>query len=131
MSASQQEQRPSLVAVAGGSGALGGGLTLHMQRVLGAPRAAVFRALSEPQELVKWFGPAGFSIPGAESDLRAGGRYRIAMQPAEGDLFYLAGEFLEVDPPEQLSYTFCWEDPDPEAATRATQGRLDSEPQQA
>lgn len=36
------------------------------------------------------------------------------MQPPEGDLFYLVGEFLEVDPPARLSYTFRWEDPDPE-----------------
>lgn len=92
----------------------GSGLNLEMRRVLGASPAAVFRALSQPQELIKWFGPDGFTIPGAESDLREGGRYRIAMQPPQGDLFYLEGEFLEIDPPERLSYTFRWEDPDPE-----------------
>jgi uncharacterized protein YndB with AHSA1/START domain len=90
------------------------GLGLHMRRVLRVPRAGVFRALSEAQQLAKWWGPDGFTIPSVESDLRPGGRYRIAMQPPEGDLFYLAGEFLEVDPPERLSYTFRWEDPDPE-----------------
>lgn len=91
-----------------------GGLKLHMQRVLGAPRSVVFRALTEPQELAMWWGPDGFTIPSVESDLRAGGGYRIVMQPPEGDPFYLVGEFLEVAPPELLSYTFQWEDPDPE-----------------
>ncbi|TPQ18646.1 SRPBCC domain-containing protein [Streptomyces sporangiiformans] len=91
-----------------------GELRLHLQRVLRAPRSVVFRALTEPQELTKWWGPDGFAIPSVESDLRPGGSYRIAMQPPEGDLFYLAGEFVEVDPPERLSYTFRWEDPDPE-----------------
>ncbi|MET8678128.1 SRPBCC domain-containing protein [Streptomyces sp. NPDC004647] len=91
-----------------------GGLRLRMQRVLRAPRSVVFRALTEPQKLAKWWGPDGFTIPSVESDLRPGGGYRIAMQPPEGDLFYLVGEFLEVDPPERLSYTFRWEDPDPE-----------------
>lgn len=91
-----------------------GGLRLEMRRVFRAPRSAVFRALSDPQELARWFGPDGFSIPGVESDLRPGGGYRIAMQPPEGDVFYLVGEYLEVDPPERLSYTFRWEDPDPE-----------------
>ena len=47
-------------------------------------------------------------------DLRAGGGYRIAMQPPDGDMFYLAGEFVEVDPPARLAYTFRWEDPDPD-----------------
>jgi uncharacterized protein YndB with AHSA1/START domain len=36
------------------------------------------------------------------------------MQPPDGDLFHLSGEFREVDPPEQLAYTFRWEDPDPD-----------------
>jgi uncharacterized protein YndB with AHSA1/START domain len=89
-------------------------LRLDMRRVLGAKRTAVFRALSDPQELTRWWGPQGFTIPSVESDLRPGGSYRIAMQPPEGELFYLVGEFLEVDPPGCLSYTFRWEDPDPE-----------------
>jgi uncharacterized protein YndB with AHSA1/START domain len=90
------------------------GLRLDMQRVLSAPRSRVFRALSEPRELAKWWGPDGFAIPSIESELKLGGTYRIAMQPPEGALFYLTGEFLEVDPPWRLSYTFRWEDPDPE-----------------
>ena len=94
------------------------GLRLEMQRVLDAPRAVVFRALSDPQELAKWWGPEGFTIPAVESDLRPGGSYRIAMQPPEGEPFYLAGEFLEVDPPQRLSYTFRWEPAD--AEDRAT-----------
>ncbi|MCX5215716.1 SRPBCC domain-containing protein [Kitasatospora sp. NBC_00240] len=85
-----------------------------MERVLPAPCSVVFRSLTEPQGLARWWGPDGFAIPSVESDLRPGGSYRIAMQPPEGNLFYLAGEFLEVAPPERLSYTFRWEDPDPE-----------------
>ena len=87
---------------------------LHMKRVLPAPRARVFRAFTEPDELAKWWGPKGFTAPSVELDLRLGGNYRIAMQPPDGDLFYLSGEFREVDPPAQLAYTFRWEDPDPD-----------------
>jgi uncharacterized protein YndB with AHSA1/START domain len=36
------------------------------------------------------------------------------MQPPEGEPFYLAGVFREVDPPARLAYTFAWEDPDPD-----------------
>ncbi|MFF0156446.1 SRPBCC domain-containing protein [Streptomyces sp. NPDC005263] len=91
-----------------------GGLRLHLQRVLRAPRPVVFRLVTEPQELAKWWGPEGFTIPSVDSDVRPGGAYRIAMQPPEGASFHLVGEFLEVVPPERLSYTFRWEDPDPE-----------------
>jgi uncharacterized protein YndB with AHSA1/START domain len=90
------------------------GLTLGMTRVLRAPRPVVFRALTDPVELAKWWGPHGFTTPSAEVDLRVGGSYRFAMQPPEGDLFYLTGEFREVDPPARLVYTFRWEDPTPD-----------------
>ena len=36
------------------------------------------------------------------------------MQPPDGDLFHLSGEFLVVDPPVRLVYTFRWEEPDPD-----------------
>jgi uncharacterized protein YndB with AHSA1/START domain len=89
-------------------------LALQMRRVLRAPPSIVFRALTEPEELAKWWGPTGFTTPSVESDLRVGGRYRIAMQPPEGELFYLAGEFRETDAPARLVYTFRWEDPTPD-----------------
>ena len=36
------------------------------------------------------------------------------MQPPEGELFHLAGEYLEVQPSSRLAYTFRWEPPDPD-----------------
>jgi uncharacterized protein YndB with AHSA1/START domain len=91
-----------------------GGLTLHLDRVLGASRPFVFNACTEPDELAKWWGPHGFTTPGVDLDLHVGSSYRIAMQPPDGELFYLSGEFREIDPPGRLAYTFRWEDPDPE-----------------
>jgi uncharacterized protein YndB with AHSA1/START domain len=90
-----------------------GELALRMKRILRAPASAVFTACTQPEELAKWWGPRGFTTPAIELDLRVGGRYRFAMQPPEGDLFHLTGEFLEVDPPSRLVYTFVWEPPDP------------------
>ncbi len=89
-------------------------LALHMKRVLPAPRPLVFKACTEPDELAKWWGPRGFTAPSVEVDLGVGGSYRIAMQPPDGDVFYLSGEFRAVDPPAHLAYTFRWEDPDPD-----------------
>ena len=91
-----------------------GELALGMKRTVRAPASVVFRACTEPEELAKWWGPRGFTTPAIEMDLRVGGRYRIAMQPPEGDLFHLTGEFREVDPPARLAYTFVWEPPDPD-----------------
>ncbi|WP_234311778.1 SRPBCC domain-containing protein [Streptomyces griseus] len=91
-----------------------GELRLHLRRVLDGLSPVVFRELTDPEELARWWGPDGFTIPSVESDLRPGGTYRIAMQPPEGELFHLVGEYVTVEPPERLSYTFRWENPDPD-----------------
>lgn len=90
------------------------GSVLELAWLLAAPREHVFRALSEPATLATWWGPAGFTTPEIELDLEVGGGYRFGMQPPEGELFHLAGEFLEVDRPRRLAYTFRWEEPDPD-----------------
>jgi uncharacterized protein YndB with AHSA1/START domain len=89
-------------------------LTLHLERVLPAPRSLVFRMLSLPDLLVTWWGPKGFTASSVDLDVRVGGRYRIVMQPPDGNAFALVGEFRRVDAPSELSYTFRYEDPDPD-----------------
>jgi uncharacterized protein YndB with AHSA1/START domain len=88
------------------------GLWLRMTRLLPAPRADVYRALTDPSELAKWWGPRGFTSPSVEFEPSVGASYRIAMQPPDADPFYLSGEFKEVEPPERLAFTFRWEPPD-------------------
>jgi uncharacterized protein YndB with AHSA1/START domain len=88
--------------------------TLEIKRVLPAGRSDVFRAFSTADQLAKWWGPEGFTVPRLEFSPRVGDRYRIEMQPPEGDPFYLTGEFRELDPPARLGFTFVYEDPDPD-----------------
>ncbi len=90
------------------------GLVLSLKRTLPAPRRVVWEALTDPNRLAEWWGPKDFTVPRVDFEPRVDGRYRIAMQPPEGDLFHLHGEFREVDPPTRLSYTFVWEPPDPD-----------------
>jgi uncharacterized protein YndB with AHSA1/START domain len=91
-----------------------GGLILHLEKVLRAPKESVFAACVEPEELAAWWGPAGFTTHTVELDVRDGGGYRIAMQPPSGEAFLLRGEYSEVDPPRRLVFTFEWEEPDPD-----------------
>jgi uncharacterized protein YndB with AHSA1/START domain len=91
-----------------------GGWRLELAWVLDAPPEPIFRALTDPVALARWWGPSGFTTPEIHLDLRVGGGYRFSMQPPSGDVFHLAGEFLEIDPPSRLAYTFRWEEPDPD-----------------
>jgi uncharacterized protein YndB with AHSA1/START domain len=88
------------------------GLVLLLDRELKASRAVVYRALTDPEELAKWWGPRDFTSPSVEFAPRVGDGYRIAMQPPDGELFHLSGEFQEVDPPSRIAYTFRWDPPD-------------------
>jgi uncharacterized protein YndB with AHSA1/START domain len=83
--------------------------TVRITRIIEAPREAVFRAWTEPEQIRRWWGPGEFTCPEAEVDLRPGGSYRLAMQPAEGEPFIVAGDYHEVDPPARLVYTWRWE----------------------
>lgn len=84
--------------------------TLQLKRTFAAPREKVFRAWTDPEELKKWWGPPGYGTPSAEVDLRVGGKYRLGMRKLpEGPVFYLAGTYREVRPPERLVYTWRWE----------------------
>jgi uncharacterized protein YndB with AHSA1/START domain len=87
-------------------------LRLEIERVLPRSAAVVFAAFSDPSELAKWWGPEGFTIPGLSFQARVGERYRIEMQPPQGDAFHLTGEFRAVDPPERLACTFAREPAD-------------------
>jgi uncharacterized protein YndB with AHSA1/START domain len=71
-----------------------------------------FRAWSDPRELRRWFSPVGFTTPHVEADVRPGGRYRIGMQPPEGNAVYVRGEYREVRSPERLVFTWSWEEGD-------------------
>lgn len=91
-----------------------GPLALELVWTLGASRERVFKALTDPAALVEWWGPSGFTTPEIEFDPKVGASYRLGMQPPVGEPFYLVGEFLEVFAPTRLTYTFRWEDPDPD-----------------
>ena len=91
-----------------------GGITLHLEKVLHAPRERVFAACVESDKLAEWWGPKGFTVAGIAIHVREGGRYRMTMQPPDGPPFHLTGKFCEVEPPRRLVYTFEYEEPDPD-----------------
>jgi uncharacterized protein YndB with AHSA1/START domain len=103
-----------------------GGFVLQQTRVFEAPAEQVFALLTEPTWLAKWWGPHGFSTPEIRIDLRVGGSLRLLMQPPDGDPFHLSGEFLQVEPPSRLRFTFRWDEPVPDDRETVVDLSLDS-----
>jgi uncharacterized protein YndB with AHSA1/START domain len=78
---------------------------LTLGRILDAPRAAVWRAWTEPELLKQWFCPAPWTVARAELDVRPGGASLIVMQGPEGQEMPNPGVYLEVVPHERLVFT--------------------------
>lgn len=90
-------------ATAGSAGAL------RMERRLEATPERVFRALTEPEAMTRWFAPGDAVVELAEVDLRVGGIFRVHMRGADGTLYRLRCEYREIDRPSRLVFTWRWE----------------------
>jgi uncharacterized protein YndB with AHSA1/START domain len=82
---------------------------LHLTRILRAPRERVFRAFIDPAQLVKWWGPMGFTVPACAMDVRPGGAWRTTMRSPEGKDHIVSGVYREIRPPVRLVFTWGWE----------------------
>lgn len=78
---------------------------LTLTRLLDAPQDIVFRAWTDPEQLIKWWGPAGCVNTRCDMDLRPGGKIRIDMNAPDGSVVPMSGEVLEVDAPHKLVFT--------------------------
>jgi len=74
---------------------------------IAAPPARVFQAISDPNQLPKWWGQDGlYHVTNSTMDVRVGGRWRSEGVGADGTKFHVEGEYLEVDPPRRLVHTW-------------------------
>jgi uncharacterized protein YndB with AHSA1/START domain len=87
---------------------------LQLEKTLVVPRERVFAAFVDAEQLRRWWGPAGFTVPRLEFGAVEGTNYLIAMQPPDGDVFHIHGTFRAVEPPRRLVFTFIYEEPDPD-----------------
>lgn len=80
--------------------------TLEIERVIGAPRDAVWRCWTQPDLLKKWYCPAPWKVTHAEINLHVGGRMNCTMEgPNDGERHEVIGMLLEVVPQERLTFT--------------------------
>jgi len=71
------------------------------------PRERVFKALTDGSELVKWWGaPDQYFLDSWQGDLKVGGSWRSAGKGKDGKDFTVFGEYLEIDPPRKV--VFSW-----------------------
>lgn len=89
---------------------------VEIRRRLSAPIFEVFAWWTQADKLRQWMSPLG--IADADVDLRVGGAFRIVMK-AGGVVIHHTGEFIEIDSPRRLVFTWVspYTGPEPSLVT--------------
>ena len=70
--------------------------TLTLKRTFDAPLKLVWKAWTQPEHVINWWGPKGMKIEVVEHDFRVGGKWKYVMPMPDGNEFISDGEYLEI-----------------------------------
>lgn len=86
--------------------------TIRIHRILTAPPERVYRAFLEPEALVKWNAPYGFTARVDHLDAKPGGSFRMSfINFGTGTVHSFGGKYLELIPNERIVSTDKFDDP--------------------
>jgi uncharacterized protein YndB with AHSA1/START domain len=88
--------------------------TLQLSNTYPVPTERVFSAWTKPEELEKWWGPAGFKTTVVEMNVEVNGKYKYNMQSPDGQVHVITGQYEEIIKNEKLVFTWKWEHGDDE-----------------
>jgi uncharacterized protein YndB with AHSA1/START domain len=78
-------------------------------REFDAPRDVVFKAMTDPDLIPRWWGPRGYTTVVDKMDVRPGGAWRFMVREPDGRETGFRGEYREIIAPERIVQTFEWE----------------------
>ena len=81
-----------------------------LSRAFRASREVVFKAWTEREQIDKWFGPKGMTIPHCTNDLQPGGVMHYAMRAPNGNVMWGRWVYREITPPERLAFVASFSD---------------------
>ena len=76
-----------------------------LTRVIDAPVARVFRAWSDPAEIVRWWGPYGFTTDTDRREFKPGGFWKHTMIGPDGTKYPNAAKYEEIVENSRIVYT--------------------------
>jgi len=101
---------------------------LIITRSFDAPRELVWKAWTEPERIMRWWGPKNYTAPVAKVDLSVGGKYLFCMRSPEGKDIWSTGVFREIAAPERLVWTDSFADADGNVVSGSHYGMGDDFP---
>ena len=85
--------------------------TVRLHRVLKAPPDRIYRAFLDPEAMVKWLPPHGFTGKVHHMDARVGGTYKMSFKNfSSGNSHSFGGSYLELVPNERIRHTDKFDD---------------------
>jgi uncharacterized protein YndB with AHSA1/START domain len=82
--------------------------SLTLKRHFNAAPEKVYAAWTDPEKIVKWFGPDAGPVKHAEADVRIGDRYAVNFFTEDGEEHHVSGIYQDVVPNERLVFTWAW-----------------------
>jgi uncharacterized protein YndB with AHSA1/START domain len=78
---------------------------LEFTRMIDAPRARVYEAWTNPEQMAKWFAPKPYQLFVNQMDFQPGGKFSMAMRGPGGEDFPFTGTYREIVPPAKLAWS--------------------------
>lgn len=76
--------------------------TFLSSRVIPASPEQIFAAISDPQRLARWWGPAGFTNTFEVCEFKVGGRWSLVMHGPDGTNYPNENIFAEIEPSKKV-----------------------------
>jgi uncharacterized protein YndB with AHSA1/START domain len=85
---------------------------LSVTRTFDAPLELVWKAWTDPEQVMRWWGPTGFTSPTCEMDFREGGTTLVCMRSPQGQDLYNTWSYRKIDPMERIEFIQNFADQD-------------------
>jgi uncharacterized protein YndB with AHSA1/START domain len=79
---------------------------LEMVEIFNASPERVFKAWTDKNDFISWYGPEGFTVSFCEMDVRVGGAWRACIKSPTGEEYCMQGNYIEITQPSKLVFTY-------------------------
>jgi uncharacterized protein YndB with AHSA1/START domain len=95
--------------------------TIRLHRVLRATPERIYRAFLDPDAMVKWLPPNGFTGKVHQMEAKVGGSHKMSFTNfSSGKTHSFGGKYVELTPNERIRYTDAFDDPNLPGEIQAT-----------
>jgi len=84
-------------------------LEVVIEREFNAPREFIWKVVTDPEMVPKWWGPSKYETKVDKMDFRVGGEWRFLNIDKDGNAFAFHGVYKEIMPNEKVVDTFNFE----------------------